>query len=235
MKTKLACITAAALLAAYPFAMADDPTVAYLWPTPSGYDHKQGVFAGVGLRGDYRKTCTFELWFCPLSDGLDYSHLMEQYNADAGRMNLTRSGSTHKLGLWMGGYDGASMTSNAELPLKQWTHVAWVADGDTWRFYINGELDSETTGHATHLMAENPDGIVIGNSWKSNYNGNSAGYYAEARVWKCARTGAQIKEWMGRRIENPLAEPDLVFADPPYAETVNHLAALLADRAFAQW
>lgn len=209
MKTKLACITAAALFAASPFAMADDPTVAYLWPTPSGSDHKQGVFTGVGLRGDYRKTCTFELWFCPLSDSLS-SHLMEQYNADAGRMNLTRSGSTHKLGLWMGGYDGASMTSNAELPLKQWTHVAWVADGDVWRFYINGELDSETTGHASHLMPQNPDGIAIGNSWKSNYNGNSAGYYAEARAWKCARTGAQIKEWMNKRIENPLAEPDLV-------------------------
>ena len=89
-------------------------------------------------------------------------------------MNLTRSGSTHKLKLELFGYDGASMTSNAELPLKQWTHVAWVADGDVWRFYINGELDSETTGHATHLMCQNPDGIVIGNSWKSNYNGNSA-------------------------------------------------------------
>ena len=209
MKTKLALFAAAVVSAATLSALADDPTVAYLWPTPSGADHKQGIFTGIGLRGDDRKTCTLELWFNPLSDSLA-SHLIEQYNADAGRLNFTRSGSTHKLGIWMGGYDGASMDSVGELPLKTWTHVAWVVDNDTWRLYINGELDSESTGHASHLMCQNPDGIVIGNSWKSNYNGNSAGYYAEARVWKCARTGAQIKEWMNKRIENPLAEPDLV-------------------------
>ena len=51
---------------------------------------------------------------------------------------------------------------------------------------------------------------MIGNTWTGNYNGNSVGYYAEARAWKCVRTGAQIKEWMGKRIANPLSEPDLV-------------------------
>ena len=32
-----------------------------------------------------------------------------------------------------------------------------------------------------------------------------------------------------------LAEPDLVFADPPYAETLDRLSGLLADRAFTKW
>lgn len=205
-KKQLVAASIAALALAT--SQAASPTVAFFWPTPSTSDHRQGVFTGVRLTGDARKHCTMELWIRPRSNSLS-THLVEQYSGADGRTNFTRAGDGH-IGVWMGGYTGASMSSVGTVALNEWAHVAWVIDGDTWRFYINGELDSETTGHASHLMCENPDGMVIGNSWKSNYNGNSAANFAEVRVWTCVRTGAEIKAWMDKRIPNAWQIENLV-------------------------
>ena len=183
--------------------------VAYL--APDGNTHSQWISTGVSLKGDARKTCTVEIWAHPLS-GLNIDQqFIEQFSGGNGRMNLNRQKSDGKLRMWMGGYTGAEMFSESAIPLDTWTHVAWVADGDTWRLYINGELDAESTGHTDHLLdASSADGFVIGNTRSSSPNGQSNAYFAEARVWKCARTGAEIKEAMGKRIENAWNIPDLI-------------------------
>ena len=183
--------------------------VAYL--APEGTAHSQWISTGVSLKGDTRKTCTVEIWAHPLS-GLNITQLfIQQFANGNGRMNLGRQ-SDGKLCMWMGGYDnGVYFISNKTIPLDTWTHVAWVADGDTWRLYINGELDAESTGHADHLLdASSADGFVIGNTRSSSPNGQSNAYFAEARVWKCARTGEEIKAAMGKRIENAWNIPDLI-------------------------
>ena len=183
--------------------------VAYL--APDGNTHSQWISTGVSLKGDARKTCTVEIWAHPLS-GLNIDQqFIEQFSGGNGRMNLNRRASDGKLRMWMGGYTGAEMFSESAIPLDTWTHVAWVADGDTWRLYINGELDAESTGHADHLLdAGSADGFVIGNTRSSSPNGQSNAYFAEARVWKCARTGAEIKAAMGTRIADAWNVPDLI-------------------------
>ena len=111
----------------------------------------------------------------------------------------------------MGGYDGAELVSNGKIEDSTWTHVAWVADGDTWRLYINGNLDAQSTGHTNHLLdAGSADGFVIGNTRSNNPNGASKTYFAEARVWKCARTTAEIQSAMSNRIENAWCVKDLI-------------------------
>lgn len=183
--------------------------VAYL--APDGTTYSQCISTGVSLKGDARKTCTVEIWAHPLS-GLNIDQqFIEQFGTGNGRMNLNRRASDGKLRMWMGGYTGAEMFSQSAIPLDTWTHVAWVADGDTWRLYVNGELEAESTGHTDHLLdAASADGFVIGNTRSSNPNGQSNAYFAEARVWKCARTGAEIKAAMGTRIENAWNVPNLI-------------------------
>ena len=43
----------------------------------------------------------------------------------------------------------------------------------------------------------------------------------------------KLPEGAGRLLS--LSGPDLVFADPPYAETLDRLTGLLADKAFTEW
>ena len=183
--------------------------VAYL--APEGGTHSQWISTGVSLKGDARKTCTVEIWAYPLSGSSINQQFIEQFSGGNGRMNFGRQVSDGKLRIWMGDYSGAELLSSSILPLDTWSHVAWVADGDTWRLYINGELDAESTGHADHLLdASSADGFVIGNTRSANPNGQSNAYFAEARVWKCARTGAEIKATMNKRIENAWNVPDLI-------------------------
>lgn len=187
-------------------------TVAHLAPespTATNGGHTQYIKTGVKLTGNDRKTCTVELWICPLSFASNH-HLAEMYSGNAGRQNFVCT-TAGKITMWMGGYTDAEMVSVRSIPLGSWSHVAWVADGDTWRFYINGELDVEESGHANHLLDENsPDGFMIGNSRTSYPNGHSNAYYAEVRVWKCARTAEQIASAMNKRLSQAWMMSDLV-------------------------
>ena len=184
-------------------------TVAHLAPEASGR-HTQYIKTGVRLTGDDRKTCTVELWVRPLSFASDH-HLAEMYSGNAGRQNFMCR-TDGKIIVWMGGYDNASIVSASAIPLDRWSHIAWVADGDVWRLYINGKLDAESSGHAGHLLDGNaPDGFVIGNSSPTvNLNGHSNAYFAEVRVWKCARTAEQIASVMGKRLADAWMITDLV-------------------------
>ena len=186
-----------------------ESNVAYL--APAGNTHSQWISTGVSLKGDARKTCTVEIWAHPLSGSSINHQFIEQFGGGNGRMNLNRQASDGKLRMWMGGYSGAEMFSQSSIPLDTWTHVAWVADGDTWRLYINGNLDAESTGHTDHLLdAGSADGFVIGNTRSSDPNGQSHAYFAEARVWKCARTTAEIQAAMNTRIADAWKISDLV-------------------------
>ena len=211
------------LCAAAPSPVAGESQVAYLAPLgagTTGSSHSQWISTGVSLKGDARKTCTVEIWVYPLAMSFDH-HLIEQYGYGSGRMSFIRRNSDGKLSVWLGDY--AELVSNSEIPLNAWTHVAWVADGDTWRLYINGNVDAESTGHATHLLdASSADGFVIGNSRTSSPNGVSFAYFAEARVWKCARTTAEILATMNTRIENAWSIEDLIGYWPLNDGTVDY-------------
>ena len=174
-------------------ATAEEQTVAYL-PTGSS----QWISTGVSLKGDARTHCTVESWVYQMNS----SDIVRQYSGNTGRQNFGRISSSGHVYVQLLGYSGDNtIESDSVLPLNQWTHVAWVVDGGTWRLYLNGELDVEETGHDGQLLDEkSTDGLVIGNSRTSSPNGSANSYFAETRVWKCVRTGAEIKAAMNTRI-----------------------------------
>ena len=191
-------------------ACAEEQTVAYL--ADNGNANDQWISTGVRFTGDARKVNTREIWVYPLSRG--QQNLFEQYGGNAGRetFQITSGVSGGYVSMHMNGYDPPpSVVSAHQVPLNQWTHIALVIDGDVWRIYVNGELDGESSGHATHLQdATSADGFVIGNSRSSTPNGHANAYFAEARLWTTARTQAQIREFMRVRLREPWRNPDLL-------------------------
>lgn len=184
-------------------ATAEEQTVAYL---PAG--SSQWISTGVSLKGDARTHCTVESWVYQMNS----SDIVRQYSGNTGRQNFGRISSSGHVYVQLLGYSGDNtIESDSVLPLNQWTHVAWVVDGGTWRLYLNGELDVEETGHDGQLLDEkSTDGLVIGNSRTSSPNGSANSYFAETRVWKCVRTGAEIKAAMNTRIADAWNIEDLI-------------------------
>ena len=188
-----------------------ESAVVYLTPDVNNNNfNSQWISTGVSLKGDARKTCTAEIWVYPLQRYMD-QHLIEQYAGGTGRQNFViRTDGT--LFVQLLGYNGDYQIQSTEtVPLYTWSHVAWVADNDVWRLYLNGELVAEESGHDGQLLdASSADGFMIGNSRSSNPNGASNAYFAEGRVWKCARTREEIRAAMNTRIANAWAVEDLV-------------------------
>lgn len=165
---------------------------------------------------------TVEIWVRPMTS--DMHHLIEQYSAGGlGRQNFRLfkiDDNRMYVHNWLGGNNnntipGQELRSDdsvSTVPVGEWTHIAWVCDGTIWRLYINGELNIEQDGFSTdnHLDQNGADGFVIGNSRTSNPNGSSNAFFAEARLWKRARTSAEIKEWYNKRIPKAWNEPDLI-------------------------
>jgi concanavalin A-like lectin/glucanase superfamily protein len=90
------------------------------------------------------------------------------------------------------------------LPPGTWTHIAVVFDGAQRLHYINGELAGSwaESGPLTTSTEE----VRIGSDIA--YVHTPAGSIHEVRLWNVARTEAQIRAWLNKRIT--VAQPGLV-------------------------
>lgn len=111
-----------------------------------------------------------------------------------GRMSVgIRNG---KFAAFMGGYEGW-LSSDYEVPLNEWVHLAFVHDGShkVWRFFANGELVHQTSnGQAGVPPAAYR--LLLGTEARTL---TFPGYMAEARAWSVARSPAQIATYWNRR------------------------------------
>lgn len=76
-----------------------------------------------------------------------------------------------------------------------WTHIAATYNGAITTIYINGNLDTLTTG-ITGPMTPNDDSLFIG---ADKFGGTGLFFYGQMknlRIWKAARTDAELKENM---------------------------------------
>ncbi|RPH56584.1 LamG domain-containing protein [bacterium] len=103
---------------------------------------------------------------------------------------------------------GASARSGGVIPRNVWTHVAVVFNGTRRLHYINGEVagDFPETGPLT--TSTNEFRIGRDDSWQFTPDGD----IDEVRLWNVARTTAQIRSTINRRITGP--QPGLVAVWP---------------------
>ncbi len=98
---------------------------------------------------------------------------------------------------------GGSARDGGVVPSNVWTHIAVTFDGGTRRHYINGELAASfaETGPLTTSTSEMRIGSDV--SWERS----PTGYIEEVRLWNVARTMAEIRDTLNKRIT---AQPGLV-------------------------
>src|SRR5262249_19561003 len=114
----------------------------------------------------------------------------------------------YQVGSWVGDQPGSG-TAFAVSPVPKgdvgaWVHLAGVYDGTAWRLYRNGLLVPSAAGIGA---------VQVGMPWAIGFASNSherffSGGIDEVRIWRTARTAAQIADGYQTRVTG--AEPGLV-------------------------
>lgn len=101
--------------------------------------------------------------------------------------------------------------ATAEITAQTWSHIAYVRDGSTIRFYINGESAGEVTGaYAGEIWSSNLK--LLNSSTGTPQQECFYGGIRELRAWNTARTAEEIKANYRRRVGG--TETGLVGAWP---------------------
>jgi hypothetical protein len=109
---------------------------------------------------------------------------------------LLQSDGTLQLGLWGG------VQRHPQISVGAWTHLAVVFDGQTIKAYINGDgsINSQPLGNFSFNLTQ--QSLRLGRQISNTWSGESdfKGKIAEVRLWKTARTAAEIQETMHYRL-----------------------------------
>ena len=135
------------------------------------------------------------------------------YRYDATRCE-TVVGMNYLAGYWLGFCSstirfyphgsGSEVDGVTPIPARVWTHIAVTYDGTTRRYYVNGELDLESTALNGPLSFTNSD-LGIGSDPANGFD--FQGLIDHVRIYSYARTAAQI------RANIYLSYPDLGLID----------------------
>ena len=90
------------------------------------------------------------------------------------------------------------------VPAGSWIHIAVTFDGAIRKYYIDGMLDFESLSPSP--LPVNAADLAIGADFDGDFE--FSGSLAEVRIWSTARSQADIRRDMVRRIEEP--RPDLI-------------------------
>lgn len=109
-------------------------------------------------------------------------------NYTSGTMQFLLRVDNDRPAFWISNGALRSVNGSTVVPLNTWTHLAGVWDGSELRVYINGVLDGTATiTGGTLVSSANP--VRIGANLLSEA---FTGRIDEVRIWRTARTGAQI-------------------------------------------
>jgi hypothetical protein len=120
------------------------------------------------------------------------------YQGIVAKSNDTRSYSLYTMASGQLHFSTAGIggVSIAKVPLKEWVHVAAEVIGGKQRFYINGQLDSET-GSGTKLPGLSDKAVVlVGKTAEGSRE--FQGIIDEVRIWNKALTVDEIVKQMDK-------------------------------------
>jgi hypothetical protein len=139
---------------------------------------------------------TMEAWIRPRSTDGFRNILAHGYtiNPSAGELLLRISNGQYQAGSW----NGNNFVVSAPIPpedIGRWVHLASVYDGAAWRLYRNGQEIA--------FVPSSTGVLPVGTGWAIGARGGVPerffhGDIAQVRLWRVARTPAQIREDMHR-------------------------------------
>ena len=98
--------------------------------------------------------------------------------------------------VWLGEANDVVQAKKKAVP-EVWTHYAVTRDtAGFFRLYINGELEATSAGPSQSVFA----GANVGRSRLNPASGTTAGWLAEYRVWKLARTPQEVRDHFDRSL-----------------------------------
>ena len=100
--------------------------------------------------------------------------------------------------------------SNVFSTLKKWNHIAIVINGNVLTLYVNGTRKGQITSKSFSGLVAFGD-LTFGNTGDNQW---WLGGLDEIRVWRSARTQAEIRNNMRVRIAAPALQPDLMVYVP---------------------
>ncbi|MCF6361358.1 MAG: T9SS type A sorting domain-containing protein [Cyclobacteriaceae bacterium] len=141
---------------------------------------------------------TIEMWLYPRS----FASRQNPYNkAYGGEGTFTQE--TSGVITYFYGTSGADATpyqgfdTGISLNLNEWNHVALVRDLTNMQlyWYVNGvQTNTVAANYAAAVASVSP--VLLGAGYQNNYNGQMD----EVRIWNVARTQAEIRDNMGKRL-----------------------------------
>jgi hypothetical protein len=85
----------------------------------------------------------------------------------------------------------SSVSSEAELPLDEWVHIAGTYDNNDLTVYQNGQADASITVGAKELLADANDGLGIGGRYGDSSN-RFEGAFDDVRIYDRGLTRAEV-------------------------------------------
>lgn len=153
---------------------------------------------------------TIEFWTRPQS--------LADWNQSAGPGWGTFMFHANANGTFTAGWNtNARLNIASALKVNQWSHIALVVDGNTLTAYVNGVNKGTITSAEYSGLGGFGDLTFAGNGDNSDQNT----YYDELRIWRTARTAAEIKADYQLRYADGLLPNELIAYYPGDVLTLN--------------
>jgi hypothetical protein len=133
---------------------------------------------------------TIECWVYPISVANNYPSFLSSitgWSAGANSHRFNNVGQANKFSFHLNGSAGVSagdpyMTSTNTFSFNTWHHYAVTRSGNTWRMFVNGNLENTQTSSVTY----NPSlgGLRVGWATWDAANGYFNGYVDDLRITK---------------------------------------------------
>ncbi len=146
-----------------------------------------------------RDSFTLEMWVRPVQGGRE-QWLATKYDGGRAGQYILGMDSGMKLFLFREHPPWTRVTSNAQLLLNEWNHVAATYDGNKVQLFINGRLDREQADATPNVGTSYLPSFTLGTGLlQGQYRSDIrfVGGMDEVRIWDLARNAGEISQSMG--------------------------------------